>query len=164
MAEALEKFRGTKEEQHLILQNAQLSLDRGDVERALSMLKEIPDDQPVYLEARQKMADIYLHYKKDKRQFAECFKLILNKPLIFIWIVNQGNFREIVDKNPSPQAFVMLGDAYMSIQEVKLKNFMKIYIQHETYFSRKRPLSSMNRRWRKIHVIMLWVQKLARRW
>lgn len=30
-------------------------------------------------------------------------------------------FREIVEKNPSPQAFVMLGDAYMSIQEVKKK-------------------------------------------
>lgn len=26
--------------------------------------------------------------------------------------------RDLVEKNPSPQAFVMLGDAYMSIQEV----------------------------------------------
>lgn len=26
-------------------------------------------------------------------------------------------FREIVDKNPTPQSYLLLGDAYMSIQE-----------------------------------------------
>lgn len=74
MHEALTEFQGSKEEQHLMLLNADLALNRGDVERSLTMLKNIGADEPNYLEARQKMADIYLHYKKDKRQFALCFK------------------------------------------------------------------------------------------
>ena len=57
-----------------------------------------PEQAAVYTAARQKVAEIYLHHKKDKRQFAVCYK-------------------ELVEKNPTPAAFVLLGDAYMSIEE-----------------------------------------------
>lgn len=34
-------------------------------------------------------------------------------------------FREILEKNPTPQAYVMLGDAFMSIQEVLIVKINK---------------------------------------
>lgn len=44
------------------------------------------------------MAYIYLNQKKDRVLFAQCFK-------------------ELVDISPGPESYLMLGDAYMSIQE-----------------------------------------------
>ena len=44
------------------------------------------------------MANIYLVNKKDRLSFAQCFK-------------------ELVHNNPGPDSYIMLGDAYMSIQE-----------------------------------------------
>ena len=36
-------------------------------------------------------------------------------------------FRELVDKKPNPESFLLLGDAYMSIQEVKKLYFNYYY-------------------------------------
>lgn len=47
---------------------------RGDVEHALAMLRSIGPDQQYYLEARDKMANIYLNHLKDKRMFATCYR------------------------------------------------------------------------------------------
>jgi len=44
------------------------------------------------------MATIYLVHRKDKRMYAQCYK-------------------QIVDKAPTAQSYILLGDAYMSIQE-----------------------------------------------
>ena len=63
------------------------------------MLRNITPDQPYFVQAREKMAEIYLHHRKDKRLYASCY-------------------RELVDKHPSPHTCLLLGDAYMSIQEV----------------------------------------------
>lgn len=51
------------------------------------------------------MAEIYLHHRKDKRLYASVY-------------------RELVDKNPSAHTCLLLGDAYMSIQEVSTKTAM----------------------------------------
>lgn len=51
------------------------------------------------MEAREKMAQIYLKYRKDPRLYAGCY-------------------RELAEKNPTPQTQLLLGDAYMAIQEV----------------------------------------------
>ena len=56
-------------------------------------------NQPYFVEAREKMADIYLNHRKDKRLYASCY-------------------RELMDKHPSTHTCLLLGDAYMSIQEV----------------------------------------------
>ncbi|XP_027210397.1 tetratricopeptide repeat protein 21B-like isoform X1 [Penaeus vannamei] len=98
MTQAMTEFQGTGEEIRLNIASADLALMRGDVEHALAMLRSIGPDQPYYLEARDKMANIYLNNLKDKRMFATCY-------------------REVVEKNPTPQSYLMLGDAYMSIQE-----------------------------------------------
>lgn len=44
------------------------------------------------------MAYVYLNHKKDRILFAQCFK-------------------ELVNNLPGPESYLMLGDAYMSIQE-----------------------------------------------
>lgn len=98
MQDAINEFHGTPEEVRITVANADLALARGDVELALSVLRNIGSDQPYYLKAREKMADIYLNHRKDRRLFASCY-------------------REVVEKFPTTQSYLMLGDAYMSIQE-----------------------------------------------
>lgn len=51
------------------------------------------------MEAREKMAQIYLTHRKDRRLYAGCY-------------------RELAEKCPTPQTEMLLGDAYMAIQEV----------------------------------------------
>lgn len=67
-------MKGTGEEIRLNIASADLALMRGDVEHALAMLRSIGPDQPYYLEARDKMANIYLNNLKDKRMFATCYR------------------------------------------------------------------------------------------
>ncbi|XP_059173967.1 tetratricopeptide repeat protein 21B-like [Physella acuta] len=98
MQDAINEFQGTPEEVRILIANSDLSLARGDVEMALGMLRNITPEQPYFVEAREKMADIYLNHRKDKRLYASCY-------------------RELVDKHPSTHTCLLLGDAYMSIQE-----------------------------------------------
>ncbi|XP_060575597.1 tetratricopeptide repeat protein 21B-like isoform X3 [Ruditapes philippinarum] len=98
MQDAINDFHGTPEEVRITISNADLSISRGDIESAITMLRNIGPNQPYFVQAREKMADIYLHHRKDKKLYASCY-------------------RELVDKNPSPHTCLLLGDAYMSIQE-----------------------------------------------
>ena len=98
MNEAMSEFMGTVEELRITVANADLALSKGEVDSALNILRAITPSQPYYLQAREKMANIYLHYRKDKKMFAQCY-------------------REVVEKSPSPQSYLLLGDAYMSITE-----------------------------------------------
>ncbi|XP_012939708.1 tetratricopeptide repeat protein 21B isoform X2 [Aplysia californica] len=98
MQDAINEFQGTPEEVRILIANAELSLARGDIEMALGMLRNITADQPYFVEAREKMADIYLNHRKDKRLYASCY-------------------RELNDKHPSTHTCLLLGDAYMSVQE-----------------------------------------------
>ena len=67
MQDAINEFQGTPEEIRITISNADLSLGRGDVDGALGMLRNISPEQPYFVKAREKMADIYLHHRKDKR-------------------------------------------------------------------------------------------------
>ena len=96
--------------------NADLALEKGDTEAALNILRTVGPEQPYFVQAKEKMAQIYLnhryehcvkslsllhlvaHFRKDKRMYVQCF-------------------RQIVDKNSTPQNYVLLGDAYMAIEE-----------------------------------------------
>ncbi|KAI6188453.1 Tetratricopeptide repeat protein 21B [Aphelenchoides besseyi] len=98
MNSAIAMYHGKAEEHQLVLMNAQLRLQRGDVDGAIKVLENVQPDQLNYQMARVRMAQIYLEYKHDRIRFAQCYK-------------------DILDKNATPQAYVMLGDAYMSIQE-----------------------------------------------
>ncbi|CAH3123731.1 unnamed protein product [Pocillopora meandrina] len=98
MQDALHEFTGTPEEVRIQISNADLVLKNGDTEQALTILRQITPQQSYYIKAKEKMAEIYLHHRKDKRLYASVY-------------------RELVDKNPSPHTCLLLGDAYMSIQE-----------------------------------------------
>ncbi|KAK0395375.1 hypothetical protein QR680_001248 [Steinernema hermaphroditum] len=98
MKEAMKRWQGTPEEHQLVMLNVEIRLQKGAVDEALKSLQNVQPNDPNYQEARIRMAKVYLEDKKDKRQFAICYK-------------------QILDHNPSPEAFSMLGDAYMSIQE-----------------------------------------------
>jgi len=98
MNDAMSEYMGTVEEIRITVANADLALAKGEVDSALHILRAITSNQPYYLQAREKMANIYLHHRKDKKMFAQCY-------------------REVVEKSPSPQSYLLLGDAYMSITE-----------------------------------------------
>jgi len=98
MQDAINTFQGTGEEVRITIANVDLALARNDIEGALEMLRTIGPDQPYFIQAREKMADIYLYHRKDKRLYASCYY-------------------ELVEKCPSTQTNLLLGDAYMKVQE-----------------------------------------------
>ncbi|XP_048668367.1 tetratricopeptide repeat protein 21B isoform X2 [Marmota marmota marmota] len=98
LQDAIHEFSGTSEELRVTIANADLALTQGDVERALNMLRNVTAEQPYFIEAKEKMADIYLKHRKEKMLYITCY-------------------REIAERIPSPRSFLLLGDAYMNIQE-----------------------------------------------
>lgn len=74
MQDALNEFQGTPEEIRITVANSDLALARGDVEGALAMLRNITPEQAYFVQAREKMAEIYLNYRKDKRLYASCYR------------------------------------------------------------------------------------------
>lgn len=98
MSIAIDEFRRTPEEGRLIVANADLLLQHGNLTKCLELLRGIDPGQPYYLQAKTKMAHVYLHHRKDRLGFAQCFK-------------------ELVENCPGPESYLMLGDAFMSIQE-----------------------------------------------
>ncbi|XP_037998869.1 tetratricopeptide repeat protein 21B isoform X3 [Motacilla alba alba] len=96
--DAMNEFSGTPEELRVVIANADLAIAQGDVKHALTMLRNITPEQPYFVQAKEKMADIYLQYRKDKKLYAACYS-------------------DLVEKLPSAHTFLLLGDAYMNIQE-----------------------------------------------
>lgn len=94
----MKEFENTPEAGRIVIANADLLLTQGNISKSLDLLANIKPGQSYYLQAKTKMAHIYLVNKKDRLSFAQCFK-------------------ELVQNNPGPDSFIMLGDAYMSIQE-----------------------------------------------
>jgi tetratricopeptide repeat protein 21B len=74
MQDAINEFHGTSEETRISVANVDLLLSRGDIDNALTLLKKIEPSQPYYVEAREKMALIYLNYRKDKRLYVATYK------------------------------------------------------------------------------------------
>ncbi|XP_066468231.1 tetratricopeptide repeat protein 21B isoform X2 [Tiliqua scincoides] len=98
LQDAINEFSGTPEELRVLIANADLALAQGNVEEALTMLRNITSEQPYFVQAKEKMAEIYLEHRKDRKLYASCY-------------------RDLVEKLPSSHTFLLLGDAYMNIQE-----------------------------------------------
>ncbi|KAJ3172779.1 Tetratricopeptide repeat protein 21B [Irineochytrium annulatum] len=98
MEDAMRMFAGTPEQERIIIANADLAVSAGDVETALNILSGIMSDQKLYVQARRRMADIYLNHKNDKKLYAKCFA-------------------EMAETLRTVETFLLLGDAYMNIQE-----------------------------------------------
>lgn len=52
------EFKKTSQEMRIVIANSGLSLKSGDIKAALNLLKNIKNDNPQFLKARRKMADI----------------------------------------------------------------------------------------------------------
>ena len=74
MQDAMNEFEGSPEEIRISISNSDLAINRGDIEGALAMLRNITPEQPYFVQAREKMAEIYLHHRKDKRLYASCYR------------------------------------------------------------------------------------------
>lgn len=74
LQEAINEFSGTPEELRVMIANADLAISQADVEQALTMLRHITPEQPYFVQAKEKMADIYLQYRKDKKLYAGCYR------------------------------------------------------------------------------------------
>jgi tetratricopeptide repeat protein 21B len=98
LAEAKTAFEGTSEEVRVTIADAQLAVKRGEVENALHALKMVTSNLPYYVQAQEAMASIYLNSRKDKRLYAQCYK-------------------HLADTMPSVHTQMLLGDAYMNVQE-----------------------------------------------
>ncbi|XP_071603569.1 tetratricopeptide repeat protein 21B isoform X3 [Heliangelus exortis] len=95
---ALNEFSGSPEELRVVIAAADLAVAQGDIEQALALLRNITPEFPYFVQAKEKMADIYLQYRKDKKLYVGCY-------------------RDLVEKLPSAHTSLLLGDAYMNIQE-----------------------------------------------
>nr|XP_020141010.1 tetratricopeptide repeat protein 21A isoform X2 [Microcebus murinus] len=98
MQDAINEFSGTPEEVRITIANVDLALSKGNVDMALSVLRGITPKQPCYVEAMEKMANIYLQTRKDIRLYIGCY-------------------RELCEQLPGPHTSLLLGDAFMNIQE-----------------------------------------------
>ncbi|KAJ3224194.1 Tetratricopeptide repeat protein 21B [Clydaea vesicula] len=98
MEDTIRAFSTTEEEGRIIIANADLSIARGEIDLALQILSTITSSNNYFIEAKSRMADVYKIYKNDQRAYARCYS-------------------EMVDKNPSVKSWLLLGDAYMNIQE-----------------------------------------------
>jgi len=76
MQDAINDFQGSGEEVRLTIANVDLALARGAVDEALGMLRNITPEQTYFIQARVKMADIYLNYRKDKPLYASCYRSV----------------------------------------------------------------------------------------
>nr|VZI27184.1 unnamed protein product [Spirometra erinaceieuropaei] len=98
LSEAQQVFSGTAEADRLAIAAADVAVADADLDTALTVLRPIPSDTPYYLIAKQRMADIYLNQRKEKRLYIACY-------------------REMVETMGNSLSQLLLGDAYMRIQD-----------------------------------------------
>ncbi|KRZ19185.1 Tetratricopeptide repeat protein 21B [Trichinella zimbabwensis] len=83
-------------EASLLFIEAQLRLAKNDVEGCVYLLKNVLPDSWYYFEARKCLADVYLNYKQDLKNYIACHK-------------------EMIQSVESSEAYVLCGEAYMNI-------------------------------------------------
>uniref|UniRef100_A0A8C1C010 Tetratricopeptide repeat domain 21A n=2 Tax=Cyprinus carpio TaxID=7962 RepID=A0A8C1C010_CYPCA len=96
LQDAILRFKGTPDETRLMLANVDLALARDDVDAAVVMLQNILPTESTYVQAREKMARIYLERKHNEKLYITCYK-------------------EISEQLPGPHTRILLADAFMKI-------------------------------------------------
>ncbi len=71
-------------------------MKQGDLKKALNMLKKVDQHHPHFIEAKKKMADIYLTEPRDWKSYTRCYM-------------------EILDQDASISNYKMVGNALMDI-------------------------------------------------
>uniref|UniRef100_A0A671XG33 Tetratricopeptide repeat domain 21B n=1 Tax=Sparus aurata TaxID=8175 RepID=A0A671XG33_SPAAU len=133
MQDAINEFSGTPEELRVTIANADLALLRGDTELALNMLRNITPEQPYYIQAKEKMGDIYLNHRKEKRLYTS--------QIIFTKTSNQylnpekaiEVYEQALKKNPKDGALASkIGKALVKTHNyVKAINYYEVALKTE---------------------------------
>ena len=98
LQKAVVEFSSTSEEVHIIIGQSNLFMKMGDIKKALNLLKKIGPENPSFIEAKKKAAEIYLEQLRDRKNYKRCYM-------------------EIIDVESTESNFRMVGDALMDIQE-----------------------------------------------
>lgn len=98
LQKAVVEFSSTSEEVHIIIAQSNLFMKMGDIKKALNMLKKVTPENPNFIEAKKKAAEIYLEQLRDRKNYKRCYM-------------------EIIDVDSSEANLRMVGDALMDIQE-----------------------------------------------
>lgn len=109
LQEAIEEFQGTPEEARIMILSADYAVSKKNVQHAIEMLSKVQPEESYFLEAKTKLAQIYLKERLDKRAYLQCYQ-------------------EMVNTNPGPDSYVLLGDAYMYILGNNLFYLENLYI------------------------------------
>ena len=73
MNKAIMEWSGTPVEVSVLIANSEISIEMGDIKKALSILKAVTSDSSYFQESKKLMAEIYLNNLKDRRHFAQCY-------------------------------------------------------------------------------------------
>lgn len=98
MTQAISQFAGTSEEVHVLLANAMIAVESGDIKKAMSILKGVKADSPYFVESRKMLADVHLQHLKSRKGYAKCYY-------------------EIIEAVPTFENFKIYGDALIRINE-----------------------------------------------
>lgn len=98
MEDAIMEFAGTDDEPVVLIGNADIAAISGDLKKALTILRGVQPEAKGYMEARKKLADIYLNKMLNRRQYAKCFQ-------------------DLVNVFPNFENYKRYGDALLEIQE-----------------------------------------------
>ena len=98
MEQAIMEFAGTEDEPVVLLGNADIAAIGGDLKKAITILRAVEPEAKGYMEARKKLASIYLNKMMNRRQYAKCFA-------------------DLVQVYPNFENYKIYGDALLDIQE-----------------------------------------------
>ncbi|KAJ3246801.1 Tetratricopeptide repeat protein 21B [Chytriomyces hyalinus] len=96
--EASRIFGNTTEAHRIVLANANLCIERGEIDAALVILANMGPTHQSFIQAKAQMASIYLNHKKDRKAYARCYS-------------------DLYERNKTIESCILLGEAYMNIQE-----------------------------------------------
>lgn len=100
LQEASQELQGTKEENKVVMLNADIALHNGNVKRAIDLLSSIKPTDACYVQAKRKLAGIFLNDTVDKKSYIKCYE-------------------DLVQTNPTSETHILLADAYMEVLDTE---------------------------------------------
>lgn len=96
LQDAMDEMQGSAEESKIMMLNADIAIYKRNIKGAVDILTAVAPDDCCYLEAKKKLAAIFLDDSVDKKAYIKCYE-------------------DLVQTNPTSESYVLLADAYMEI-------------------------------------------------
>jgi tetratricopeptide repeat protein 21B len=98
MQDAMRRFKDPSYQSQLILAHSDILTNQGKIDTAIQMLLSVPSSQTFFVNARHKVAELYLKHKRDESAYIRCYQ-------------------ELLDVQPSLVSYLHLGDAYVTLMQ-----------------------------------------------